>query len=79
MANSHRGACKNLKDGIQRAFKRIKGGMQMTLGLPLAKTVMMELHGKFLMHFNAVFITKVLIYLNILGKVLVVKVSLKYL
>ncbi len=42
----------------------------MTLGLPLAKTVMMELHGEFLMHFNAIFITKVSsFYLDILGKV----------
>jgi hypothetical protein len=54
---------------MRRAFKRIKGAIQMTLGLPLAKTVMMELHVEFLMHFNAVFITKVLsFYLNILEK-----------
>jgi hypothetical protein len=68
-ANSHGGMCKNLKDGMQRAFEGIKGAIQMTLGSPLAKTVMMELHGKFLMHFNAVFITKVSsFYLDILGK-----------
>jgi hypothetical protein len=67
--NSHGGSCKNLKDGVQRAFKRIKGAIQMTLGSPLAKTVMMELHGEFLMHFNAVFITEVSsFYLDILGK-----------
>jgi hypothetical protein len=48
---------------------RHQRAIQMTLGSPLAKTVMMELHGEFLMHFNAVFITKVLsFYLNILGK-----------
>ena len=32
----------------------------------LAKTVMMELHGKFLMHFRAMFITEVYSYYLIL-------------
>jgi hypothetical protein len=68
-AKIHGERCKNLKNSVQRAFECNKGAIQMTLGTPLAKTVMMELHGKFLMHFNAIFITKILsFYLDILGK-----------
>ncbi len=68
-ANSHGGTCKILMDGVKCASKRIKGAIQITLGPPLAKNVMMELHGEFLMHFNAIFITNVSnFYLDILGK-----------
>jgi hypothetical protein len=61
--------CKNLTSGVTRAFDRIKGAISLTLGAPLAKSVMMELHGEFLMHFRAIFTMEVTnCYQEILGK-----------
>jgi hypothetical protein len=63
------GTCKNLMSGIIKAFDRIKGAISLTLGAHLAKLVMMELQGEFLMHFRAIFTTEVTnYYQEILGK-----------
>jgi hypothetical protein len=68
-ASSQGGTCKNLRDGVLRAFERIKGAIAMTLGSGTARAVMTELHGEFLMHFRAIFLTEVSnYYLDILGK-----------
>jgi hypothetical protein len=61
--------CKNLTSGVTRAFDWIKGVISQTLGAPLAKSVMIELHGEFLMHFRAIFMMEVTkYYQEILGK-----------
>jgi hypothetical protein len=58
-----------LTEGVTRAFNCIKGTISLSLGSPLAKLVMMKLHGEFLMHFQAIFITEVSgYYLDILSK-----------
>jgi len=63
------GTYKNLHDGIGRAFDRIKGAINLNLGSPTAKAVMMELHGEFLNHFRSIFTTMVgNYYMEILGK-----------
>ncbi len=63
------GTAKNLTEGVTRAFDRIKGAINLTLGTPLARSVMLELHGEFLMHFQAIFATEVTdYYQEILGK-----------
>ena len=63
------GTCKNLTRGVTRAFDWIKGAVSLTLGAPLAKLVMMELHGEVLMHFWAIFTVDVTNYYEeILGK-----------
>ena len=68
-ASSQGGTCKNLRDGVLRAFEQIKGAIAMTLGSGTARAVMTELHGEFLMHFRAIFQTEVLnYYLDILRK-----------
>ena len=68
-ATSMGGTAKNLTEGVLRAFDRIKGAINLTLGTPLVRSVMMELHGKFLMHFRAIFVTEVTdYYQEILGK-----------
>jgi hypothetical protein len=51
------GTSKNLHDGVTQAFERIKGAINLTLGDPLAKLVMHELHGDFLTHFRSIFTT----------------------
>jgi hypothetical protein len=53
------GTSKNLHDGVTRAFERIKGAINLTLGDLLAKLVMHELHGDFLTHFRLIFTTDV--------------------
>jgi hypothetical protein len=68
-ASSMGGTAKNLTDGVLRAFDRIKGAINLTLTTPLARSVMLELHGKFVMHFRAIFVTEVTdYYQEILGK-----------
>jgi len=63
------GTAKNLTSGVVRAFDRIQGTINLTLGSPQAKGVMMELHGEFITHFRAIFATKVTSYYQeILGK-----------
>jgi hypothetical protein len=63
------GTCKNLTSGVIRAFDRIKGTINLTLGSPQAKAVMMELHKEFITHFRAIFTTKITSYYQeILGK-----------
>jgi hypothetical protein len=63
------GTAKNLMDGVTWAFDRIKEAINLTLGTLLARLVMLELHGKFLMHFRAIFMTDVTdYYQEILGK-----------
>jgi hypothetical protein len=63
------GTTKNLMEGVTRAFDRIKGAINLTLGTPLARSVMLELHGEFLMLFWAIFATEVTdYYQEILGK-----------
>ena len=57
--NSYGGTCRNLQGEVKQAFDWIKGAINMTIGSPQAKTVLMEFHGESLMHFNAIFITKV--------------------
>ncbi len=47
-SSSMSGTAKNLMDGITRAFNHIKGAINLTLGTPLARSVMLELHGEFL-------------------------------
>ena len=57
------GTCKNLTN-------QIKGAISLTPGAPLAKSVMMELHGEFLMHFRAIFTMEVTnYYQEIIGKI----------
>jgi hypothetical protein len=51
------GTSKNPHDGVTRAFEPIKGAINLTLGDPLAKSVMHELHGDFLTHFWSIFTT----------------------
>ena len=64
------GTCKNLTSGVTRAFDQIKGAISLTPGAPLAKSVMMELHGEFLMHFRAIFTMEVTnYYQEIIGKI----------
>jgi hypothetical protein len=64
------GTCKNLTSGVTRAFDQIKGAISSTPGAPLAKSVMMELHGEFLMHFRAIFTMEVTNYhQEIIGKI----------
>ncbi|KAL3805739.1 hypothetical protein ACHAW5_003819 [Stephanodiscus triporus] len=68
-ATSMGGTAKNLTDGVLRAFDRIKGAINLTLGTPLVRAVMLELHGEFVMHFRAIFVTEVTdYYQEILGK-----------
>lgn len=68
-ASSQGGMCKNLRDRVLRAFEQIKGGIAMMLGSGTARAVMTELHGEFLMHFRAIFLTEVSnYYLDIFGK-----------
>ncbi len=68
-SSSMEGIAKNLMEGVTRAFDRIKGAINLTLGTPLARSVMLELHGEFLMHFRAIFATEVMdYYQDILGK-----------
>ena len=68
-ASSMGGTAKNLTDGVLRAFDRIKGAINLTLTTPLARSVMLELHGEFVMHFRAIFVTEVTdYYQEILGK-----------
>jgi hypothetical protein len=68
-SSSMGGTTKNLMDGVTWAFDRIKGAINLTLGTPLARSVMLELQGKFLMHFRAIFVTEVTdYYQEILGK-----------
>jgi hypothetical protein len=68
-SSSMGGTAKNLTDGVTWAFDCIKGAINLTLGNPLARLVMMELHSKFLMHLRAIFVTKVTdYYQEILGK-----------
>ncbi len=43
--------CKNLYNGVGQVFERIKVAINLMLGTPTAKAVMMELHGEFLNHF----------------------------
>jgi hypothetical protein len=69
LVGSMGGTSKNLTSGVVCAFDRIKGTISLTLGSPLAKAVMMELHGEFITHFQAIFTTKVTAYYQkILGK-----------
>jgi hypothetical protein len=68
-ASSMGGTAKNLTEGVLRAFDRIKGAINLTLTTPLAQSAMLELHGKFVMHFCAIFVTEVTdYYQEILGK-----------
>ena len=68
-ASSMGGTAKNLTDGVLRTFDRIKGAINLTLTTPLARSVMLELHGEFVMHFRAIFVTEVTdYYQEILGK-----------
>ncbi len=63
------GTAKNLTSGVVRAFDRIQGTINLTLGFPQAKGVMMELRGEFITDFQAIFTTKVASYYQeILGK-----------
>ena len=63
------GTAKNLTSGVVRAFDRIQGTINLTLGSPQAKGVMMELRGEFITHFRAIFTTEVTSYSQeILGK-----------
>ncbi len=63
------GMAKNLTSGVVRAFDRIQGTINLTLGSPQAKGVMMELRGEFITHFRAIFTTEVTShYQEILGK-----------
>ena len=57
--NSHGGTCRNLQSGVKRAFERIKGAISQSIGLRLALTILTELHGECMMHFSAIFITKI--------------------
>jgi hypothetical protein len=67
--NSHGGTCRNLQDGVKRAFERIKLAISQTIGSGLARTILTELHGECMMHFSAIFITEVDgFYRDILGK-----------
>jgi hypothetical protein len=63
------GTSKNLHDGVGRAFERIKGAINLTLGSHTARAVMLELHGEFQNHFWSIFTSMVTTYyLEILGK-----------
>jgi hypothetical protein len=63
------GTSKNFRGGVVWAFEQIKGAINLTLGDPLAKSVMLKLHGEFLMHFWAIFTTELTGYYHeILGK-----------
>jgi hypothetical protein len=63
------GTARNLTSGVVRAFDRIQGTINLTLGSPQAKCVMMELRGEFITHFQAIFATEVTSYYQeILGK-----------
>ncbi len=63
------GTAKNLTEGVTWAFNCIKGAINLTLDSPLARSVMLELHGEFLIHFRAIFVTEVTdYYQEILGK-----------
>ena len=63
------GTAKNLTSGVVRAFDRIQGTINLTLGSPQAKGVMMELRGEFITHFRAIFTTEdTSYYQEILGK-----------
>jgi len=63
------GTAKNLTSWVVRAFDRIQGTINLTLGSPQANGVMMELRGEFITHFRAIFTTKVTsFYQKILGK-----------
>jgi hypothetical protein len=54
---------------VKRAFDRIKGSISMTIGSRLATTILTELHGEFVVHFSAIFITEIDgFYRDILGK-----------
>jgi len=57
--NSHRGMCRNLQDGVKRAFECIKLAISQTIGSGLARTILTELHGECMMHFSAIHITEV--------------------
>ena len=56
------GTIKNLTSRVVRAFDRIQGTINLTLGSPQAKGVMMELRGEFITHFRAIFTTEVTSY-----------------
>ena len=63
------GTAKKLTSGVVRAFDRIQGTINHTLGSSQAKGVMMELRGEFITHFRAIFTTEVTSYYQeILGK-----------
>jgi hypothetical protein len=63
------GTSKNIFNGIRCTFERIKVAINLTLGAPLAKAVMLELHGELLMHFGTIFTMEVTSYYqDILGK-----------
>jgi len=63
------GTAKNLTSGVVKAFDRIQGTINLTLGSPQAKGVMMELRGEFITHFRAILTTEVISYYQeILGK-----------
>jgi hypothetical protein len=67
--NSHGGMCRNLQSGVKRAFERINGAISQSIGLRLALTILTELHKECMMHFSAIFITKIdNFYRDILGK-----------
>ena len=67
--NSHGGTCRNLQGGVKRAFERIKLAISQSIGSRLTLTILTELHGECMMHFSAIFITKVdSFYRDILGK-----------
>ncbi len=59
MAAGMGGTSKNFHDAVTRAFERIKGAINFSLGDLLAKSVMHELHGDFLTHFRSIFTTEV--------------------
>ena len=59
----------NLNNRVMRAFDRIQGTINLTLGSPQAKGVMMELQGEFMTQFRAIFTTELTTYYEeILGK-----------
>jgi hypothetical protein len=63
------GTSMNLTSGVVRAFNRIQGTINLTLGSPQAKWVMMYLCGQFITHLWAIFKTKITSYYQeILGK-----------
>ena len=51
--------CRNLQSGVKSAFEHIKGAISQSIRSCLALTILAELHGECMMHFGAIFITKV--------------------